>query len=138
MGWLRTRRSAVRVSPGAPQQIIIIQLFAEGFGPWCLVRLVRGMPITIPASSLSSSCYGLDRCPVAGDEHIGVARDECDEHSTWRPSYRCCQIFRVRICLKKIRLVRSFRSQRRMQNQSLRTSISWLIRIGIKIYISIV
>src|SRR5712691_4271652 len=44
---------------------------------------------------------------------------KCDEHSTWRPSYRCCQIFRVRICLKKIRLVRSFRSQRRIQNQSL-------------------
>jgi len=85
VGWLRTRRSAVRVSPGAPQQLAIIQIFAEGFGPWCLVWLVRGMPITIPALSLSSSRYGLDRRLSPGMNIIGVARDECDEHSTWRP-----------------------------------------------------
>jgi len=43
------------------------------------------MPITIPALSLSSSRYGLDRRLSPGMNIIGVARDECDEHSTWRP-----------------------------------------------------
>ena len=32
----------------------------------------------------AGSSAPLDRCP-AGDGHVGVARDERDEHTTWRP-----------------------------------------------------